>query len=87
MGFLLSGGLDSSLVCGIAAHLLDKPLQTWAIGMDIDAIDLKYAREVADFIHSDHHEVIISKEDVINALEPVIGMKAARSVSRSGLGL
>ena len=72
MGFLLSGGLDSSLVCGIAAHLLDKPLQTWAIGMDIDAIDLKYAREVADFIHSDHHEVIISKEDVINALEPVI---------------
>ena len=60
VGFLLSGGLDSSLVCGIAAHLLDKPLQTWAIGMDIDAIDLKYAREVADFIHSDHHEVIIS---------------------------
>ena len=72
VGFLLSGGLDSSLVCGIAAHLLDKPLQTWAIGMDIDAIDLKYAREVAEFIHSDHHEVIISKEDVINALEPVI---------------
>ncbi len=72
VGFLLSGGLDSSLVCGIAAHLLDRPLQTWAIGMDIDAIDLKYAREVADYIHSDHHEVIITKEDVINALEPVI---------------
>ena len=72
VGFLLSGGLDSSLVCGIAANLLDKPLQTWAIGMDVDAIDLKYAREVADYIHSQHHEVIITKEDVINALEPVI---------------
>ena len=72
VGFLLSGGLDSSLVCGIAAHLLDHPLQTWAIGMDTDAIDLKYARMVADYIHSDHHEVIISKEDVIQALEPVI---------------
>ena len=72
VGFLLSGGLDSSLVCGIAAQLLKKPLRTWAIGMDMDAIDLKYARKVADFIHSEHHEVIITKEDVIHALEPVI---------------
>ncbi|HAG68812.1 MAG TPA: asparagine synthase (glutamine-hydrolyzing), partial [Lachnospiraceae bacterium] len=72
VGFLLSGGLDSSLVCGIAARLSDKPLKTWAIGMDIDAIDLKYAKEVADYIHSEHHEVIISKRDVLNALEPVI---------------
>ena len=72
VGFLLSGGLDSSLVCGIAASLLEKPLHTWAIGMDIDAIDLKYAREVADFIHSIHHEVIITKQDVVNAVEEVI---------------
>lgn len=72
VGFLLSGGLDSSLVCGIAARYLDKPLETWAIGMEEDAIDLKYAKEVADYIHSNHHEVIISKEDVIDALETVI---------------
>ncbi|MBE6015219.1 MAG: asparagine synthase B [Lachnospiraceae bacterium] len=72
VGFLLSGGLDSSLVCGIAAKLSDKPLETWAIGMDTDAIDLKYAREVADYIHSNHHEVIITKEDVIEALPTVI---------------
>ena len=72
LGFLLSGGLDSSLVCGVAAKALDKPLETFSIGMDIDAIDLKYAREVAEFIHSNHHEVIITKEDVINAIEPVI---------------
>ncbi|MBQ7507411.1 MAG: asparagine synthase B [Lachnospiraceae bacterium] len=72
VGFLLSGGLDSSLVCGIAESLTDQPLSTWAIGMDIDAIDLKYAREVADYIHSDHHEVIISKQDVLDALETVI---------------
>lgn len=72
VGFLLSGGLDSSLVCGIAAKLTDKPIETWAIGMDIDAIDLKYAREVADFIHSNHHEVIISEKDVVGAVDPVI---------------
>ena len=39
VGFLLSGGLDSSLVCGIAARMSEKPLETWAIGMDVDAID------------------------------------------------
>ena len=72
VGFLLSGGLDSSLVCAIAAGLSDKPIETWAIGMDVDAIDLKYAREAADFIGSNHHEVIISAEDVIQALPHVI---------------
>ena len=72
VGFLLSGGLDSSLVCAIAASLSDKPLETWAIGMDLDAIDLKYARQVAEFIHSNHHEVIMTKEDVLGALETVI---------------
>ena len=72
VGFLLSGGLDSSLVCGIASKILDKPLETWAIGMDVDAIDLKYAKEVADYIHSNHHEVIISEQDVLEALPDVI---------------
>ncbi|MBB5183309.1 asparagine synthase B [Catenisphaera adipataccumulans] len=72
LGFLLSGGLDSSLVCAISQKLLNKPIRTFAIGMDIDAIDLKYARQVADYIHSDHTEVIITKDDVIQALEPVI---------------
>ena len=72
IGFLLSGGLDSSLVCGIAARMSDRPLETWAIGMDVDAIDLKYARQVAEYIHSNHHEVIITKDDVLAALEPVI---------------
>lgn len=72
VGFLLSGGLDSSLVCGISAKIMGKPLETFAIGMDIDAIDLKYAREVAEYIGANHHEVIITRDDVINALDPVI---------------
>lgn len=49
VGFLLSGGLDSSLVCGIAARLTGERLRTFAIGMRDDAIDLGYAREAADF--------------------------------------
>ncbi|NBI11273.1 asparagine synthase B [Colidextribacter sp. OB.20] len=71
-GFLLSGGLDSSLVCAIAARRSRAPIRTFAIGMDTDAIDLKYAREAADYIGSDHTEVIITREDVLSSLETVI---------------
>ena len=89
VGFLLSGGLDSSLVCGIAATMTDKPLETWAIGMDIDAIDLKYARQVADHIHSNHHEVIITKDDVINALPEVVELLGTYDITtiRASIGM
>ena len=72
VGFLLSGGLDSSLVCAIATRRSGAPIRTFAIGMDADAIDLKYARQAADYIGSSHTGVIITKEDVLSSLETVI---------------
>ena len=72
VGFLLSGGLDSSLVCAIAARKSSTPIRTFAIGMREDAIDLKYARQVAQYIGSDHTEVIMDPEDVVKNLEQVI---------------
>lgn len=72
LGFMLSGGLDSSLVCSIASKALKSKIRTFAIGMDKDAIDLQYAKEVADYIGSNHTEVIITKDDVLNALREVI---------------
>ncbi len=72
VGFLLSGGLDSSLVCAIAARESAQPIRTFAIGMEKDAIDLKYARQVAQFIGSDHTEVFMTPEEVLASLETVI---------------
>lgn len=72
VGFLLSGGLDSSLVCSIASRLSDKPIHTFAIGTAIDAIDLKYARQVAEHIGSIHHEVMFSRDDVLRVLPDVV---------------
>jgi len=72
LGFLLSGGLDSSLVCAIAQKHSDKSIKTFAVGMDTDPIDLKYAKEVADFLGTEHTEVIMTKDDVLAALEKVI---------------
>ena len=89
VGFLLSGGLDSSLVCAIAARESQKPIRTFAIGMSEDAIDLKYAKQVADFIHSDHTEVIISKQDVLAALEPVVALLGTFDITtvRASIGM
>ncbi len=72
VGFLLSGGLDSSLVCAIAARKSETPIKTFAIGMREDAIDLKYARQAAEYIGSDHTEVYMGPKDVLGALEEVI---------------
>lgn len=72
MGFLLSGGLDSSIVCAIAQRYLKTPIRTFSIGMKDDAIDLKYAKQVSEYIGSIHTEVIISRQDVINSLDEVI---------------
>ena len=89
VGFLLSGGLDSSLVCAVSSRILKKPIKTFAIGMSTDAIDLKYAREVADFIGSDHMEVIITKEDVIKALPDVIHLLGTYDITtiRASIGM
>lgn len=89
LGFLLSGGLDSSLVCAIAANLLKRPIRTFAIGMDIDAIDLKYAKEVADYIGANHTEVIMTRDQVLEYLETVIEALATYDITtiRASMGM
>ena len=89
LGFLLSGGLDSSLVCAVSAKILKEPIKTFAIGMSTDAIDLKYAKEVADFIGSNHQEIIITKDDVINALPDVVHLLGTFDITtiRASIGM
>ena len=89
VGFLLSGGLDSSLVCAIAARESKTPIRTFAIGMREDAIDLKYAREVADYIGSDHTEVIMTREQVLDSLDFVIKMLGTFDITtiRASMGM
>ena len=89
VGFLLSGGLDSSLVCSVAARLTKTPIKTFAIGMSTDAIDLKYAKQVAEFIGAEHTEVIITKQDVLNALEDVVALLGTYDITtiRASIGM
>lgn len=89
LGFLLSGGLDSSLVCAVAAKKLEKPIRTFAVGMDEDAIDLKYAREVADHIGSEHREIIIDQSMVLGAIEEVVAALGSYDITtiRASIGM
>ena len=72
VGFLLSGGLDSSLIASIGAKYYEEPISTFSIGMNVDAPDLKYARKVSEFIGSNHKEFIFSFEEGCDAIENVI---------------
>ena len=89
VGFLLSGGLDSSLVCAIAAKECQHPIKTFAIGMCEDAIDLKYARQAADFIGSDHTEVYMTPEEVTSTLEKLIELLGTYDITtiRASMGM
>ena len=89
IGFLLSGGLDSSLVCAVAARWLGVPIRTFAIGMDKDAIDLKYAKKVADFIGAEHTEVYMTRDEVIAALPEVVALLGTWDITtiRASMGM
>ena len=71
IAFLLSGGIDSSLVCAISQKILGQPIKTFCCGME-GASDLKYAREVADHIGSFHTEIIFTEREALSAIEDVI---------------
>ncbi|XP_022122546.2 asparagine synthetase [glutamine-hydrolyzing] [Pieris rapae] len=76
IGCMLSGGLDSSLITALVVKLakeqnLPYKIQTFAIGMG-DSPDLIAARTVADYLGTEHHEIIFDENDVRQALDNVI---------------
>ena len=57
--------------------------------MSEDAIDLKYAKEVADYIGSDHSEIIITKDDVLASVEKVVQVLETYDITtiRASIGM
>lgn len=71
---LLSGGLDSSLICSITNSILKSnnyKLNTFSIGME-NCTDNHYAKLVSEYIDSNHTFVNITKDDAINCIRDVI---------------
>lgn len=71
---LLSGGLDSSLIAALVANYFSSmkiQIETYTIGLQ-DSEDIKQAKIVADYIGSKHTEIIVSEDDMFNAIPEVI---------------
>ncbi|MBQ1922383.1 MAG: asparagine synthetase B, partial [Lachnospiraceae bacterium] len=73
----------------IAARESKEPIRTFAIGMQKDAIDLKYAREAADYIGADHTEVYMTPEEVLSSLDRVIELLGTYDITtiRASMGM
>ncbi|RME57488.1 asparagine synthase (glutamine-hydrolyzing) [Candidatus Parcubacteria bacterium] len=75
LGAFLSGGIDSSVVVGLMARMMNRPVQTYSIGFEqanrrID--ERPFARLAAERFGTDHTEVIITGQTVLNHLDHLI---------------
>jgi asparagine synthase (glutamine-hydrolysing) len=73
---LLSGGLDSSLITALVnefykSKYIDKKLETYSIGL-AGSEDLKYARIVANYLDTNHTEIIVTEKEMFEAIPEVI---------------
>jgi asparagine synthase (glutamine-hydrolysing) len=76
IGFLLSGGLDSSLVVSIAHYLkkkcyINNEIKTFTIGLE-EGNDIKYAEEVANILQTNHTTYNFTFNEVIQELSNII---------------
>ena len=70
LGCWLSGGLDSSAMASLSSDNGHK-LYTFAAGLE-GSPDLEFAQIVAQFIDSEHHEVVVSFSDFLIILDEII---------------
>ena len=64
VGFLASGGVDSTALLSFASQQTDKPIQTFTIGFEDEhfADERPYARMAAERFGARHHEITMSAE-------------------------
>ena len=68
---LLSGGLDSSIICALVKRHAIGNIHTWSIGLE-GSEDLKYAKMVADHIGTIHHNIVVTEKEFLDSIPEVI---------------
>ncbi|MDN3920466.1 asparagine synthetase B family protein [Roseateles violae] len=68
----LSGGTDSSTVCGLLREATDRPPAGYSIGFEAEGYDeMEYARIAAKAYGADHHEYYVTPADLVRAIPDV----------------
>lgn len=70
LGVFLSGGLDSSIITGLVAQALPN-VHSFAVGVE-GSVDLAHARQVAEYVGTQHHEYVYTVDEMIEALPEII---------------
>lgn len=69
LGAFLSGGVDSSLVVSLMQAQSVKPVNTFSIGFDVPGYnEAVFAKEVADYLGTNHHEKYFTPKDVLDVV-------------------
>lgn len=69
-GCWLSGGLDSSVLCALLRPYV-KTLHSFSVGMK-GSTDLYYAQQVAQALGTEHHELIVDKDKLVEVMPRAI---------------
>jgi asparagine synthase (glutamine-hydrolysing) len=73
LGVFLSGGLDSSAIAALVRQGASRPVQTFAVGYpEAKCSELKYARQVAAALGTEHREVLVGMDEFFGALPKLI---------------
>ena len=73
LGMFLSGGVDSSAIAALMKRMVSTPVETFSVGYrEQQFSELHFARQVANAIGTDHHEIVIGADDFFNTLPKLI---------------
>jgi asparagine synthase (glutamine-hydrolysing) len=79
VGVFLSGGIDSSVNAALFSEGNVGRVQTFSIGYDDEyrsyPNELRYARKMAESVSADHHERILTQQDLIDFLPEMIRLQ------------
>lgn len=68
VGFLLSGGVDSTAMLSLASQRTKQPLSSYTVGFDSPGVidERPFARLAAETFGTQHHEITVSPKDFVD---------------------
>ena len=74
VGVFLSGGIDSSAITALASKHYKGTLKTYSVEFDFDKgiNELPAAKSIANKFKTDHHEIKVSGNDIIEVIEKLV---------------